>query len=452
MDDSFYRALAEAWDVPPVLVEFAERADRRTAGRRAFWRERADRAFLRVLKAFQIEGVTEAHLEGTTGYGYGDVGRETLDRLYARLFGAEAALVRAQIVSGTHALALALRAAVRPGDVLVLGTGRVYETLRPLVDDLAAQGARAMEVPLGRAHRLDVEAVAASVGEAAIVAAAAGRPGKTVKTRGRICLFLQRSRGYEPVPSRDVALLAEAISRAREEASGAGVDLVAVVDNCYGEFVEEREPTAAGADLVAGSLIKNPGGGLAPTGGYVAGRADLVERAADFLTAPGVGGKSGPTLGLGRLLYQGLFLAPRAVGAALAGATFASAFFESLGLAVSPRWDEDRTDIIQSVMVGSREGVLAFARGVQGAGPVDSAARPVPGGLPGYADEVVMAAGTFVQGASSELSLDAPLRAPYVVYLQGGLCEAHSRLAAVLAAAELWRLGLLGVLAPPPAE
>ncbi len=464
--DSYFGQAGELWNVPSALLEVAERAERMTAERRTVWRRRGDLAFLRVLKAFQDAGVTEGHLGQTTGYGYDDAGRETLDRVYARLLGAEAALVRMQIVSGTHALSLCLRAAVGPADVLVSGTGAPYDTLRPQIEELKALGARYLEVTLGRSHRVDVEAVAAAVGEAAIVARVGGGAGAQARARvgagagtrvgeeagrkrGRICLFLQRSRGYEPAPSRDIDLIARIVARCREEAAAGGVDLVTVVDNCYGELVEEREPTAVGADLIGGSLIKNPGGGLAPTGGYVAGRADLVERAGEFLTAPGVGGKCGPTLGVGRLLYQGLFLAPRAVASALAGATFAAAFFESLGLDVSPRWDDERTDIIQSVRLGGREAVLAFARGVQRAAPVDSAALPEPAPLPGYDDEVIMAAGTFVQGASIELSLDAPLRVPYVAYLQGGLYEAHLKLASLLGAAELWRNGRLKAIAPP---
>ncbi|RJQ06176.1 MAG: hypothetical protein C4551_08840 [Bacillota bacterium] len=448
MPESLYKVLARTWDVPPPLVDLAVRAERLTAGRRAYLRELEDRAFLRVLKAFQDAGVTEGHLSGTTGYGYGDLGRESLDRIYASLFGAEAALVRLQIISGTHAVSLALRACVRPGDVLVSGTGRPYDTLRPQIEELQAQGSRYLEVPLGREGSADPEAVARAIGEAAIVIAA----GRGSRTRGRVCLFLQRSRGYEQVPSRSVGLLERITALAREEAGAAGVEIVTVVDNCYGEFVEDREPTAAGADLAAGSLIKNPGGGLAPAGGYVAGRSELVARAAEYLTAPGLGGLAGPTMGLGRYLYQGLFLAPRAVGAALAGATFAAAFLESAGLPVSPRWDEERTDIIQSVVLGSREAILAFARGIQAAAPIDSRARPEPDRLPGYEGEVVMAAGTFVQGASIEMSLDAPLREPYAAYLQGGLYESHLKVAVLLGAVELWREGHIGVVVAPNSE
>jgi len=453
--ESLFDIAAKLWPVPAPLTAAARAAEERTAGRQAFYRTRSDRAFLRVLKHFQTAGIGEAHLAGTTGYGYGDVGREALDSIFARLFGTEAALVRLQIVSGTHALALCLRATVGPGDVLVAGTGRPYDSLRPQVQELRENGARYMEVPLDPSGRVEAGAVAGAVGEAALAVRAVDRggrrPGTTAGplTGGRVCLLLQRSCGYEPVPARGVGLLGEVIARSRREAEGTGAELVSVVDNCYGEFVEEREPGHAGADLVAGSLIKNPGGGLAPAGGYVAGRSDLVARVAELLTAPGVGAEVGPTLGMNRLLYQGLFLAPRAVGAALAGAVFASAFFENLGLEVSPRWDEERADIIQCVRAGSREGVLALARGVQAASPVDSRARPVGDRLPGYDDEVVMAAGTFVQGASSELSLDAPLRPPYAGYLQGGLYEAHLKLAALLGAAEMAREGLLELPGPP---
>lgn len=435
--ETFYQAVARLWNIPSALTDVAEQVEVVTAARRAAWRDQSDLAFLRVLRVFQEAGVTESHLVGTTGYGYGDLGRDALDEIYARLFDAEAALVRAQIVSGTHALSLCLRATVEPGDVLVSGTGAPYDTLRPQFADLKTHGTRCFEVPLGRLRRVEPETVAAAVGEAAIA----------VRSRGKVCLFLQRSRGYDPGPSRSVALLGEIIARSREEAAAGGADLVAVVDNCYGEFVEDREPTAVGADLIGGSLIKNPGGGLAPSGGYVAGKTDMVRRAAELLTAPGLAGKCGATLGVNRLFYQGLLLAPRAVGAALAGATFAAAFFAKLGLEVSPGWDDERTDIIQSIRLGGREAVLAFARGVQRSGAVDAAAHPEPARLPGYGDEVVMAAGTFVQGASIELSLDAPLRAPYAVYLQGGLYEAHLKVASLVAAAELRRAGLLGVAA-----
>jgi cystathionine beta-lyase family protein involved in aluminum resistance len=429
---AFFQTVARLWSIPVALADLAEQAEALTARRRAFWRERSEVAFLRVLRLFQEAGVTEAHLAGTTGYGYGDLGRDVLDTIYARLFEAEAALVRSQIVSGTHALSLCLRAAVEPSDVLVSGTGAPYDTLRPQIAELKTRGARCFEVPLGRSRRVGPDIVAAAVGEAAIA----------VRGRGKVCLFLQRSRGYDPGPSRDVSLLGEIIARSREEAATNGVELVAVVDNCYGELVEDREPTAVGADLAGGSLIKNLGGGLAPCGGYVVGRAALVNRAADLLTAPGLGGKCGATLGVNRLFYQGLLLAPRVVGAALAGATFAAALFEKLGFAVAPSWDDERTDIIQCVRLPNKEAVLAFARGIQASAPVDSMARPEPALLPGYADEVIMAAGTFVQGASIELSLDAPLRPPYAVYLQGGLDEAHLKVASLVAAAELERAGL----------
>jgi len=445
---SLYRLLAELWDVAPGLVEVAEEAEEATEDRRALWRERADRVFLRVLRAFQTVGVTESHLSGSTGYGYDDAGRAALEAVFTRVFDAEAALVRPQIVSGTHALSLCLRAAVEPGDGLVSGTGRPYDSLLPQVGELERSGVVYREVPLGPRGEVAPERVVGAVAEAARAARVALRPGRRPGgAPPRVGLFLQRSRGYELVPSRDLGLMERVIALARSAAEEEGVELVALVDNCYGEFVEDREPTAVGADLVGGSLIKNPGGGLAPTGGYVIGRGPLVERAAELLTAPGLGRHVGPTLGLGRLLLQGLFLAPRAVGAALAGATFAAAFLESLGLEVSPAWDEERTDIVQTVVLGSPEAVLAFARGVQAASPVDSTAVPVGAALPGYADAVVMAAGTFVQGSSIEVSLDAPLRSPYAAYLQGGLTEAHLKAAVVLGTAELERAGLLDVFA-----
>jgi cystathionine beta-lyase family protein involved in aluminum resistance len=465
LSESLYAEAAEVWRLPGKLVELAEKAEELTRARRAYWRDRADRNFLRVLEAFQEAGVGEGHLAGTTGYGYDDPGREVLDTVFARVFQAEAALVRLQIVSGTHAVSLALRAAAEPGDVLVSATGRPYDSLLPQIRRLQRNGVRYVEVDLDPDGRLDPEAVVQAVGEAALTARRAWmaafrsgvRPGTSTIGGGRVCLFVQRSCGYHPVPSRSVGTIEKVLAEARSEAAAAGTELVSIVDNCYGEFVEEREPTAAGADLVAGSLTKNPGGGLAPTGGYVAGKSELVGRAAELLTAPGIGDKGGPTLGLTRLFLQGLFCAPSVVGTCLAGATFAAAFLESLGLEVSPGWDDERTDIVQCVRLGSREAVLAFARGVQAASPLDAQARPVGASLPGYEDEVVMAAGTFVQGASIELSLDAPLRPPFAAYLQGGLNEAHLKLAVVRAAAELLRAGHGpqaegGVVSPSRAE
>lgn len=377
---------------------------------------------VRVLSAFHAERVSEFHMRGSTGYGYGDAGRETLDRVWARVFGAEAAIVRTQIVSGTHALALGLFGVCRPGDE-ILSLGRPYDTLADVIGmdgappgSLAALGVTYREVPERPGGDVPLDELVTAVGP-----------------RTRV-LYLQRSRGYAWRRGLDLTTMERVISAVRERHPG----IIVLVDNCYGEFVEDREPPAVGADLCAGSLIKNPGGGLAPTGGYVAGRADLVELAAQRLTAPGLGAHVGSAPEGYRLLFQGLFLAPHIVAEALKGAVFAARLLERLGYDVMPRWDEmPRSDIVQAVRLGRPERVLAFCRGLQKGSPVDAHVTPEAGPLPGYADGVVMAAGTFIQGASLELSADAPMREPYVVYLQGGLSRHYARLGVMAACREL---------------
>ncbi|MDI6709109.1 MAG: methionine gamma-lyase family protein [Bacillota bacterium] len=376
----------------------------------------------RVLSAFRAERVSDFHMRGSTGYGYGDAGRETLDRVWARVFGAEAAIVRTQIVSGTHALALGLFAVCRPGDE-VLSLGRPYDTLADVIG-------------LGGAHPGSLTALGVTCREVA------DEPGgdvpldelvTAVGPRTKV-LYLQRSRGYAWRRGLDLQSMARVIAAVRERHPG----ITVLVDNCYGEFVEDREPPAVGADLCAGSLIKNPGGGLAPTGGYVAGRADLVELAAERLTAPGLGAHVGCAPEGYRLLFQGLFLAPHIVAEALKGAVFAARLLERLGYAVLPKWDDlPRSDIVQAIRLGRPERILAFCRGLQRGSPVDAHVIPEAGPLPGYADGVVMAAGTFIQGASLELSADAPMREPYVVYLQGGLSRHYARLGVMAACREL---------------
>lgn len=370
----------------------------------------------RVLEAFRAACVSDFHLRGSTGYGYGDAGREALEAVYARVFGGAAALVRPQIVSGTHALALCLFGVLRPGDELVAVQGKPYDTLQKVIagapGSLAEWGVRYTQVePLP----------GGLVDEAAVTRAVERKPR---------AVLLQRSGGYS---WRRGLLLRqiEALTRLIKAISPA---TVIIVDNCYGEFVEEAEPPAVGADLCAGSLIKNPGGGIAPTGGYVVGRADLVELAASRLTAPGLGRAVGPTLDCQRLLFQGIFLAPHFVAEALKGAVFAARFFERLGFDVLPRFDEPRSDIVQGIRLGSPERLLAFCRAVQASSPVDAHVRPEGGPLPGYSDAVVMAAGTFIQGASLEFTADAPLREPYAVYLQGGLSKEHVVLGVMAAA------------------
>lgn len=375
-----------------------------------------------VLDAFRAARVSDFHLRGSTGYGYGDAGREGLEAVYAAAFAAEAALVRPQIVSGTHALALCLYGVLRPGDKLLTVQGRPYDTLETVVHgepgSLADWGIEYIQVDPLPDGGLDRDA---------IIEALALRPR---------AVLLQRSGGY----SWRRGLVIEELGALIELIKGRAPDATVIVDNCYGEFVETLEPPAVGADLCAGSLIKNPGGGIAPTGGYVAGRKDLVDMAASRLTAPGLGRAVGPTLDCQRLFFQGIFLAPHFVAEALKGAVFAARFFERLGFDVLPRYDEPRSDIVQGIRLGSPESLLRFCRGIQAASPVDAHARPEGGALPGYRDAVVMAAGTFVQGASLELTADAPMREPYAAYLQGGLSKEHVILGALEAARAVCRM------------
>ncbi|MHB0884556.1 MAG: methionine gamma-lyase family protein [Bacillota bacterium] len=378
----------------------------------------------RVLTAGRRLGIHESDLRDSTGYGYGDRGRDLVESLYAATFQAERALVRQQVVSGTHALALALFGCLRPGDELLAATGRPYDTLLPVIagapGSLSEFKISYREVPL-TGGRPDPAAIAAAIGPA---------------TR---MVLIQRSRGYDWRESLSVETVGQLIAAVR----AARPEVICLVDNCYGELVEDREPTAVGADLIAGSLIKNPAAGLPTTGGYVAGRARLVELAASRLTAPGLGAKVGASTGFSRLAAQGLFMAPGTVARALEGMRFAADFFSRLGFAVSPGPDDFRTDIIQAIRLGSEEAMAAFCRGLQKASPVDADVVPEPAATPGYGDRLVMAGGTFVQGSSIELSADGPLRPPYAIYLQGGLDPEHAVLASAVAAQELANIGLL---------
>ncbi|MNR92930.1 Methionine gamma-lyase [compost metagenome] len=368
----------------------------------------------KVLQAFRDHQIGEHHFAGTTGYGHGDLGREALEAVFAQIVGAEAALVRQQFASGTHALAVALFGALRPGDELLSIAGAPYDTLEEVIGlrgenqgSLMEWGVTYRELPLTPEGRVDMEAIPSAL-----------RPETKVVT-------IQRSRGYDWRPSLRIAEIAEIIRRVKAERP----DIICFVDNCYGEFTETQEPPEVGADLIAGSLIKNPGGGIVPMGGYVAGRADLVHRAACRLTAPGIGREGGASLDMNRLLFQGLFLAPNVVSEALKGATLAARLFHDLGYPVDPAWDAPRTDIIQAVKLGSAEKLVALCRGIQEWSPVNSYVRPDPDIVPGYADNVVMAGGTFIEGSTLELSADGPLREPYVAYLQGGLTYSHCRIA-----------------------
>ena len=374
----------------------------------------------KVITAFRNNMVSDYYLKPTTGYGYSDVGRDTLDLIYAEIFKAEAALVRSQFVSGTHALAVALLGNLRPGDELIGLTGTPYDTMQSIIGypvktkgSLVDLGVTYKELPMSGEH-VDLEAV------------------KKIVTKNTKMVHIQRSCGYSSLRK---TISVEEIGRIIAAAKEANPDVIAYVDNCYGEFIEKQEPTEVGADIMAGSLIKNLGGGLAPTGGYIVGRADLVENAAYRLTAPGLGGEMGATLGdTQREFYQGLFLAPHVVQQAVKTAIFAAAVFQKMGYEVKPLPQEARHDIIQAIKLESKQRLCDFCIAIQSNSPVDAHVEPVPAPLPGYQDDIVMAAGTFVQGASIELSADGPCREPYNVFFQGGLTFEHGRLAIMAAA------------------
>jgi len=375
----------------------------------------------KVLAAFSRRRVSDTLFAGTTGYGYDDHGRDTLDRIYADIFGTEAALVRIGFVNGTHALSCAMFSAVQMGDTALSVTGSAYDTLQNTITgdycgSMKQYGIHYKQVDL-KNGRPDLPAIEKAAADASVK-----------------LIFIQRSRGYAVRQTLSCAEIGEICQTVRKVNPNAAI----LVDNCYGEFTEVIEPTQAGADLVAGSLIKNPGGGLAPTGGYIAGRADLVENASYKLTAPGIGGECGCTMGQNRLLYQGLFMAPHTTAQALKTAIFCAKVMEKLGYEVSPRAEEPRYDIIQTIAFGAPEPLRRFCEGIQAGAPVDSFVTPEPWAMPGYQDEVIMAAGAFVQGASIELSADAPMREPYVCYMQGGLTYSSGKAGVLLAAERIW--------------
>ena len=379
--------------------------------------EICDRNTEKVLAAFAKNRVSDNLFAGTTGYGYDDYGRDTLDRIYADIFDTEAALVRIGFVNGTHALSCALFSAVKTGDIVLSVTGPAYDTLQ---NTITGDYCGSM-----KSYGIGYKQVDLKDGVPDLPAIAGAAKDDNVKL-----VFIQRSRGYAVRKTLSCAEIGEICKTVR----AANTHAVIMVDNCYGEFVEEIEPTQVGADLVAGSLIKNPGGGLAPTGGYIAGRADLVENASYKLTAPGIGGECGCTMGQNRLLYQGLFMAPHTTAQALKTAIFCSKVMEKLGYAVSPRAEEPRYDIIQTISFGAPDPLRRFCEGIQAGAPVDSFVTPEPWDMPGYDDQVIMAAGAFVQGASIELSADAPMREPYVCYMQGGLTYSSGKAGILLAA------------------
>lgn len=416
------------FDFPKLLMEEEKKALKITAEKREEIREIRYHNQRKVLEAFISENVGEHHFYGTTGYGFSDCGREKLDAVFAKIFGAEAAIVRHSIVSGTHALAAGLKGNLRPGDELLIGTGEPYDTIKPVLGlnsrwegGLNEWRITSRIVPLGEHFNPSIEDIVNSI---------------SPNTR---MLFLQRSCGYTWQHSFPVSLLVEIIKAVKSRYP----NILVMVDNCYGEMVEKYEPTDFGADLMGGSLIKNMGGGIAPAGGYLVGAKEPISKAVTSLTCAGVGGDEGATLGHNRLLFQGIFFAPHIIAEALEGVIWASCFLENLGFEVKPRYDEHRTDIIQAIRLGTQEKQETFCRGIQSACPVDSRAVPVAADLPGYRDPILMAGGTFIQGSSIELSCDGPIREPHAVYLQGGISFEHVRLGVMQAAKEMMDKGFL---------
>ncbi len=387
----------------------------------------------KVLSAFIKHGVSESHFTATTGYGYGDRGRDKLDEVFAEIFETEDALVRHSILSGTHAITIALFGILQPGDVMLAATGRPYDTLHQVIGiqeknpgSLAEMGIGYKEVPLNHEEKPDLEGIASALRETPAIK----------------LVHIQRSRGYATRPSLHVDEIGEIIKTVRTIRP----DAIAFVDDCYGEFVEKHEPTVVGADLMAGSLIKNAGGGIAENGGYICGKKELIERCSYRMTTPGLGREVGASLGHNRTLYMGLFQAPHVTGEALKTAVFASKLMENMGFAVSPRADEPRADIIQTLFLEKPEALIAFCQGLQSGSPVDAFVVPEPWDMPGYDNEVIMAAGAFTMGASIELSADAPLREPFAVFMQGGLQYHSAKIGVLCAAQRLLDKGLASIV------
>lgn len=410
-------------DIPEEIFKLAEECEKELIPRFAEIDRIAQKNTLRVMDAFHEYRVSDSCFSGTTGYGYDDLGRDTLDKIYARVFGAQKAVVRIGFVNGTHAIMSAIFAAVRPGDTILSAMGAPYDTLktaigadREVFGSLSFYGVKHTEVPVANDGGPDHRAIAAAVREHSPAA-----------------VIIQRSRGYAERRAlfvSEIGALCELIKKEKPDTN-------IIVDNCYGEFVEVLEPPMVGADLIAGSLIKNPGGGLAPTGGYIAGRGDLVENAAFRMTVPGIGGECGPTLGNNRLLFQGLFMAPHTTAQALKTVVLSAAMLEKLSYKTFPGSMTPRADIVQTVNLETPENLKRFCRGIQNGAPVDSYVTPEPWAMPGYDCDVIMAAGAFIQGASIELSADGPMREPYCAYLQGGLTYESGRLGILLAISEM---------------
>ena len=420
-------AMYEQLGIEKKVLEFGKEIEGLLSERFAAIDETAEYNQLKVIKAMQDNRVSDIHFAATTGYGYNDLGRDTLEDVYASVFHTESALVRPNLISGTHALHVALSGNLRPGDELLSPVGKPYDTLEEVIGiresagSLKEYGVIYRQVDLLPDGSFDFDGIAATVNE---------------KTK---LVTIQRSKGYATRPTLSVERIGQLIAFIKERKP----DVICMVDNCYGEFVERMEPADVGADMMVGSLIKNPGGGLAPIGGYIAGRKDCIDRASYRLTAPGLGREVGASLGLNQSFYQGLFLAPTVVAGALKGAVFAANVYEKLGFSVVPNSTEPRHDIIQAVTFGKPEGVIAFCQGIQAAAPVDSFVTPEAWAMPGYDAPVIMAAGAFVQGASIELSADGPIKPPYAVYFQGGLTWYHAKLGILMSMQKLKDAGLI---------
>ncbi len=423
------RALYQQMGLSPAVIDLGERTGEKLSERFRRIDRRAEYNQMKVLQAMRECRVNAGHFASSTGYGYNDDGRDTLEQVYAKVFGCEDALVRAQLTCGTHALHVALSAILRPGDELLSPVGKPYDTLEEVIGiresacSLKEFGISYRQVELLPDGSFDCEGIRQAM-----------RPNTRMVT-------IQRSKGYDSRPTLSVDRIRELIHFIKEIKP----DVICMVDNCYGEFVEEREPSQVGADMIVGSLIKNPGGGLAPVGGYIAGRKELIEKCAYRLTSPGLGKEVGASLGLNQTFFQGFFMAPVVTAGALKAAIFAANIFEELGFGVIPDGSVSRHDIIQAVELKSPEALIAFCEGIQAAAPVDSYVSPEPWAMPGYDSDVIMAAGAFVQGSSIELSADGPLRPPYTVFFQGGLTWNHGRFGILMALQRMVDKGLVDV-------
>ena len=427
MEANEINAMYESMGISRKVLALAEEVEASLKERFLAIDETAEYNQLKVIKAMQKNRVSDIHFAATTGYGYNDLGRDTLESVYADAFHGESALVRPQLMSGTHALHVALSGNLRPGDELLSPVGKPYDTLEEVIGiresagSLKEYGVVYRQVDLLPDGSFDYDGIRAAINE---------------KTK---LVTIQRSKGYATRPTLSVERIGELIAFVKSVKP----DVICMVDNCYGEFVERIEPTDVGADMIVGSLIKNPGGGLAPIGGYIVGKQECIDQASYRLSAPGLGKEVGASLGLNQQLFQGFFLSPTVVAGALKGAIFAANIYEKLGFSVVPNGTEPRYDIIQAVTLGTAEGVIAFCQGIQAAAPVDSYVSPEPWDMPGYDAPVIMAAGAFVQGSSIELSADGPIKPPYAVYFQGGLTWYHAKLGFMMSVEKMAQAGLI---------